>query len=78
MDSAAAKIGDVSVTPINKFQTHHLTSPHRTEMLYNVAQLNKIIMEYIAQEFNGFEKELISLHRRVQELNNHVAVLQNK
>jgi hypothetical protein len=36
------------------------------------------IMEYIVQEFKEFDKELISLHRRVQELTNHVAVLQKK
>jgi hypothetical protein len=41
LDSTAAKIGDASVTPINKFQMHHLTSLHGTEMLYNVEQLNK-------------------------------------
>ncbi len=75
MDSAAAKIGDSSVTPINKIQMHYLTSSHRTEMLYNVQQLNKIIMEYIVQEFKEFDKELISLHCKVQELTNHVAVL---
>jgi hypothetical protein len=43
---ALQKIGDASVTPINKFQTHHLTSSHKTEMLYNVKQLNEIITEY--------------------------------
>ncbi len=75
MDSAAAKIGDASVTPINKFQMHHLTSLHGTEMLYNVEQLNEIIMEYIVQEFKEFDKELNSLHCKVQELTNHVAVL---
>ncbi len=78
MDSSTAKIGDASVTPINKFQTHHLTSLHRTEMLYNVEQLNEIIMEYIVQEFKEFDKELTLLHRRLQELTNHVAVLQKK
>jgi hypothetical protein len=78
LDSAAAKIGDASVTPINKFQTHHLTSLHGTELLYNVEQLNEIIMEYIVQEFKEFDEELISLHCRVQELTNHVAVLQKK
>ncbi len=51
LDSTAAKIGDASVTPINKFPTHHLTSLHGTEMLYNVEQLNEIITEYIVQEF---------------------------
>jgi hypothetical protein len=76
LDSAAAKIGDASVTTINKFQMHHLTSSHGTEMICNVEQLNEIIMEYIVQEFKEFDKELISLHRRVQELTNHVAVLQ--
>jgi hypothetical protein len=69
LDSTAAKIGDASVTPINKFQM---------EMLYNVEQLNKIIMEYIVQEFNEFDEELFSLHCRAQELTNHVAVLQKK
>ncbi len=77
-DSAAAKIGDASATPINKFQTHHLTSLHGTEMLYNVEQLNEIITEYIVQEFKEYDEELISLHRRAQELTNHVAVLQKK
>jgi hypothetical protein len=79
LDSAAAKIGDVSVTLINKFQTHHLISSHGTEMLYNVEQLNEIIMEYIIQEFKQFDEELISLlHCKVQELTNHVAVLPKK
>jgi hypothetical protein len=59
LDSAAAKIGDASVTPINKFQTHHFTSLHGTEMLYNVEQLNETITEYIIQEFKEFDKELI-------------------
>ncbi len=61
LDSAAAKIGDASVTPIDKFQTHNLTSSHETEMLYNVEPLSEIIMEYIIQEFKEFDKELISL-----------------
>jgi hypothetical protein len=78
LDSAAAKIGDASVTPINKFQMHHLTSLQGTEMLYNVEQLNEKITEYIIQEFKEFAEELISLHRKVHELTNHVAVLQNK
>ncbi len=78
LDSAAAKIGDTSVTPINKFQTHHLTSLHGTEMSYNVEQLNKISTEYIIQEFKEFDKELISLHCKVQELTIHVVVLQKK
>ncbi len=78
MDSAAAKIGGASVTPISKFQMHHLTSLHRTEMLYNVEQLNEIITEYIVQEFKEFDEELISLHCKVQELTNHVTVLQKK
>ncbi len=43
-------------------------------MLFNVEQLNEIIMEYIVQEFKEFDEELISLHRKVQELTNHVAV----
>jgi hypothetical protein len=71
-------IGDASVTPINKFQAHHPTSLHGTEILYNVEQLNEIIMEYIIQESKEFDKELISLHRRVQELTTHVAVLQKQ
>ena len=66
------------MTPINKFQTHHLTSLHKTEMLYNVEQLNEIITEYFVQDFKEFDKELISLHCKVQELTNHVAVLQKK
>ncbi len=78
MDSAAAKIGDASVTPINKFHKHHLTSSHGTEMLYNVEQMNEIITEYIIQEFKEFDEELIYLHCRVQELTNHVAVFQKK
>ncbi len=78
LDSAAEKIGDVSVTPINKFQMHHLTSLHGTEMLYNVEQLNEIITEYMVQEFKEFDKELISLHYKVQELTNHVVVLPKK
>jgi hypothetical protein len=75
---APQNIGYASVTPINKFQTHHLTSLHRTEMLYDVEQLNEIITEYIIQDFKKFDKELILLHCRVQELTNHVAVLQKK
>ncbi len=47
-------------------------------MLYNAEQLNEIITEYIVQEFKEFDVELISLHRRVQELTNHVAVVQKK
>ncbi len=47
-------------------------------MLYNVEQLNEIITEYIVQEFKEFDEELILLHRKVQELTNHVAVLPNK
>jgi hypothetical protein len=47
-------------------------------MLYNVEQLNEIITEFIVQDFKEFDEELISLHRRVQELTNHVAVLQKK
>jgi hypothetical protein len=78
LDSAAAKIEDASVTPINKFQMHHLTSLHGTEMLYNVEQLNEINTEYIVQEFKEFDEELISLHCKVQELTNHLAVLQKK
>jgi hypothetical protein len=78
LDSTAAMIGDASVTPMNKFQMYHLTSSHGTEMLYSVEQLNEIITEYIVQEFKEFDEELISLHRRVQELTNHVAVLQKK
>ncbi len=35
-------------------------------------------MEYIVQEFKEFDKELISLHCKVQELTNHVAVLPKK
>jgi hypothetical protein len=35
-------------------------------------------MEYIVQDFKDFDKELISLHCRVQELTNNVAVLQKK
>ncbi len=58
-------MGDASVTPINEFQMHHLTSSHKTEMLYNVEQLNEIITEYIVQEFKEFEEELISLHCKV-------------
>ncbi len=46
-------------------------------MLYNVEQLNEIITEYIIHEFKEFDKELISLHHKVQELTNHVAVLPN-
>ncbi len=75
MDSATAKIEDASVTPINKFQMHHLTSLHGTEILCNVEQLNEIITEYIVQEFKEFDKELISLHCKVQELTSHVVVL---
>ncbi len=45
-------------------------------MLYNVKQLKEIITEYIVQEFKEFDQELISLHCIVQELTNHVAVLQ--
>jgi hypothetical protein len=78
LDSAAAKIEDTSVTPINKFQTHHHISLHGTEMLYNVEQLNELITKYIVQEFKEFDKELISLHCKVQELTNHVAVLLKK
>ncbi len=78
LDSAAAKIGDASVTPINKFQMHHLISLHGIEMLYNFEQLNEIIAEYIVQEFKEFDEELIALHCRVQELTNHVAALQKK
>ncbi len=47
-------------------------------MLFNGEQLNEIIAEYIVQEFKEFDKELITLHRRVQELTNHVAVIQKK
>ncbi len=47
-------------------------------MSYNVEQLNEKITEYIVQEFKEFDKELISLHHRLQELTNHVAVLQKK
>ena len=47
-------------------------------MLYNVEQLNEIITEYMVQDVKEFDEELISLHRRVQELTNHVAVLQKK
>jgi hypothetical protein len=47
-------------------------------MLYNVDQLNEIITECIVQEFKEFDKELISLHCKVQELTNHVAVLPKK
>ncbi len=47
-------------------------------MLYNVEQLEEIIKVYIDQEFNEMDKELISLQRKVQELTNHVAVLQKK
>jgi hypothetical protein len=54
---------------------HHLISLHGTEILYNVEQLNEIITECIVQEFKEFDKELISLHRKVQELTNHVVVL---
>jgi hypothetical protein len=57
---------------------HHHTSSHGTEMLFNGEQLNEIIAEYIVQEFKEFDKELITLHRRVQELTNHVAVIQKK
>ncbi len=78
LDSPTAKIEDVSVTPINKFQMHRLTSLHGTEMSYNVEQLNEIITECIVQEFKKFDKELISLHFKVQELTNHVAVLPKK
>ncbi len=78
MDSAAAKIGDASGAPINKLQTHHITSLHGTEMLYNVEQQNEIITECIIQEFKEFEREFISLHCKVQELTNHVAVLPNR
>jgi hypothetical protein len=77
-DSPAAKIGDASRTPIYKFQMHHLTSLHGTEMLYNVEQLHEIIREYIVQEFKEFDEELISLHFKVEELTNHVAVLPKK
>ncbi len=76
LDSAAAKIGDASVTPINKVQMHHLISLHRTEMLYNVEELNEIITEYIVQEFKFFYKELISLHCKVHDLTNQVVVLE--
>jgi hypothetical protein len=44
-------------------------------MLYNVEQLNKIITEYIIQEFKEFDEELIPLYRKVQDLTNHVGVL---
>jgi hypothetical protein len=44
-------------------------------MLYNVEQLEEIIKVYIDQKFNKFDKELISLQCKVQELTNHVAVL---
>jgi hypothetical protein len=44
-------------------------------MLHNVEQLNEIITEYIVQEFKEFDGELISLHCKVQELANHLAVL---
>ncbi len=47
-------------------------------MLYNVEQLNEIITEYIVQEFKEYDKELVSLHCKVQELTNHVAVLPKK
>ncbi len=47
-------------------------------MLYNAEQLNELITEYIVQDVKEFDKELISLHRRVQELTNHVADLQTK
>jgi hypothetical protein len=47
-------------------------------MLYNVEQLNEIITEYIVQEFKEFDEELISLHCKVQELTNNVAVLPKK
>ena len=57
---------------------HHLTSSHGTEMLYNIEQPNEIITECIVQEFEEFDKELISLHCKVQELTNHVAVLPKK
>jgi hypothetical protein len=78
LDSAAAKIGDASGTPINKFQMHHLTSLQGTDMLYNDEQLNEIITEYIVHEFKEFDEEMISLHCKVQELTNHVAVLPKK
>ncbi len=78
MDSTAAKIGDASVTLINKFQRHHCISLQRAEMLYNVEQLNEIIMEYIVQEFKELDEESILLHYKVQELTNHVAVLPTK
>jgi hypothetical protein len=78
LDGAAAKIGDASVTLINKLQLQHLTSLHGTEMLYNDEQLNEIITEYIIQELKEFDEELISLHCKVQELTNHVAVLPKK
>jgi hypothetical protein len=47
-------------------------------MEQKVEQLNEIITEYIVQEFKKFEEELISLHRKVQELTNHVVVLPKK
>jgi hypothetical protein len=78
LDSAAVKIEDASVTPINKFLMHHLISLHKTEMLYNVEQLNELITKYIVQEFKEFDDELISFHHKVQELTNHVAVLLKK
>jgi hypothetical protein len=78
LDSAAVRIGDASVTPINKFWTHHLTSLHRTALSYNDEQLSEIITEYIVQELKEFNEELISLHCKVQELTNHVAVLTKK
>jgi hypothetical protein len=54
------------------------TSLHRTEMLYNVEQLNEIVTEYIIQDVKEFDEKLISLHCRVQKLTNHVALLQKK
>jgi hypothetical protein len=47
-------------------------------MLYNIEQPNEIITECIVQEFEEFDKELISLHCKVQELTNHVVVLPKK
>jgi hypothetical protein len=45
-------------------------------MLYNVEQPEETIKVYIDQEFNKMDKESISLQRKVQELTNHVVVLQ--
>jgi hypothetical protein len=47
-------------------------------MLYNVEQFNEIITKYIVQEFKEFDEESISLHCKVKEPTNHVAVLQKK